>query len=218
MPRLPIWEIEPKYCEDCGDRIIPKYNVSVARWRTRVRFCGRSCVTRTVIGGWNEGSPMPEETKDKMRASIAASGGRAGRRNPMYGKKRPDVAAMNRSPEQRAAKRKRMLEGGAAKARAAQGGRVSSIERTMAYLLEQAGFVFKHGVPIGPYEFDFIIGDLVVECDGDYWHSLPGVKERDAEKDEFLSKQGYRILRLTETEIQSDPVECYLKVADACGR
>lgn len=46
--------------------------------------------------------------------------------------------------------------------------------------------------------------NLVIEADGDYWHSLEKVKQRDNLKDEYLKKQGFNILRLTETEIKND--------------
>jgi len=45
---------------------------------------------------------------------------------------------------------------------------------------------------------------LVIEADGDYWHALPRVQARDRAKNAYLTKCGYRMLRLSETEIRND--------------
>lgn len=50
---------------------------------------------------------------------------------------------------------------------------------------------------------DFLInGILVVECDGDYWHSLPINKLRDWRKGFLLRLNGYPLLRFWEHEIK----------------
>lgn len=42
---------------------------------------------------------------------------------------------------------------------------------------------------------------LVIECDGNYWHSFPKVVERDKKKDELITRLGFTVLRLKEHEI-----------------
>ena len=58
--------------------------------------------------------------------------------------------------------------------------------------------------PIGPYVVDFVshAAKLVIEVDG-YYHSLPERQEKDAERDAWLSRQGYRVLRISTSEVQS---------------
>jgi very-short-patch-repair endonuclease len=60
---------------------------------------------------------------------------------------------------------------------------------------------------IGRYNVDFYLQhlDLVIECDGDYWHSLPRSVERDRRKDKWLKAKGYNIIRLSESDINTDP-------------
>lgn len=45
--------------------------------------------------------------------------------------------------------------------------------------------------------------NLVIECDGTYWHSLDRVIKRDRTKNAYLSACGYEILRLPGSEIRS---------------
>lgn len=50
---------------------------------------------------------------------------------------------------------------------------------------------------------DFYIPDLNVclYVDGDYWHSLPEVQERDIKINKALEEMGYGVIRMAETEI-----------------
>ncbi|MGZ3315274.1 MAG: endonuclease domain-containing protein, partial [Caulobacteraceae bacterium] len=59
--------------------------------------------------------------------------------------------------------------------------------------------------PMGPYVVDFVChaGKLVIEVDG-YYHSLPERQEKDAERDAWLNRQGYRVLRLSTAEVQGN--------------
>ena len=58
--------------------------------------------------------------------------------------------------------------------------------------------------PMGPYVVDFVChaAKLVIEVDG-YYHSLPERQERDAERDAWLNRQGYRVLRIPTAEVQA---------------
>jgi very-short-patch-repair endonuclease len=62
---------------------------------------------------------------------------------------------------------------------------------------------------------DFVFEDarVVVECDGDYWHSLPHAIESGRRLDAALTAEGWRVLRLWEHEIKSDAAGCAAKVA-----
>ena len=45
--------------------------------------------------------------------------------------------------------------------------------------------------------------NLVIEADGDYWHSLDRVVKKDRAENAYLTKCGYNLLRLSETEINN---------------
>ena len=46
--------------------------------------------------------------------------------------------------------------------------------------------------------------NLVIEADGDYWHSLDKVIKRDKAKNAYLLKCGFNLLRLSESEINTN--------------
>lgn len=83
----------------------------------------------------------------------------------------------------------------------------TSIEVIVASLLTSLGVEYEEQKRIGRYSVDFYIPgkNLVIECDGSYWHSerKPGAKEKDARKDAYLTSCGYSILRLPEVEIKN---------------
>ena len=67
-----------------------------------------------------------------------------------------------------------------------------------AYLCKGSGIV------------DFYLPDfkVVIECDGEYWHSLPKAKLRDERKDFFLAFNGFKVYRFPETAINTDSLSC----------
>jgi very-short-patch-repair endonuclease len=82
----------------------------------------------------------------------------------------------------------------------------TSIEVKVYDELKRRGFLFETQKVIkGKFRVDaYIPGlNLVVEADGDYWHSLPKNIRRDKAKDAYLGKCGFGLLRLSETEIKS---------------
>ena len=46
---------------------------------------------------------------------------------------------------------------------------------------------------------------IMVELDGHRYHSSPEQKKKDAEKDRFLTKHGYRVPRFTGSEVNKNP-------------
>jgi len=52
------------------------------------------------------------------------------------------------------------------------------------------------------YLYDFAITTLklLIEFDGDYWHNMPGAKERDEQKQKFAEEIGYKVIRVKEGE------------------
>lgn len=81
----------------------------------------------------------------------------------------------------------------------------SSIEKMVRSVLESLGVEFVRQHPIGRYIADFYVPDknLVIECDGEYWHSIDGRPDRDARRDRWMLARGYKVLRLGEREIRA---------------
>jgi len=80
----------------------------------------------------------------------------------------------------------------------------TSIEKKVYDELRARGLLFeKQKLINGKFLVDAWIPDLnlIIEADGDYWHSLPKAIKRDKAKNAYLKKCGFNLLRLTETEI-----------------
>ncbi len=67
---------------------------------------------------------------------------------------------------------------------------------------KQIGYKFRRQESIGPFIVDFLCKelDLVVEIDGSH-HSIPEAYERDVEREEYIRKQGYTVVRYSAQEV-----------------
>ena len=82
----------------------------------------------------------------------------------------------------------------------------TSIERRVYGELIKLGWDFQQQALInGRFLVDAYVPalNLVIECDGEYWHSLERVRKKDKAENAYLTKCGYRVLRLSGSEIQS---------------
>lgn len=95
----------------------------------------------------------------------------------------------------------------------------TSIEVAVAGVLEAMGVEYEQQKRIGRYSADFYVvtQNLVIECDGDYWHSeqKAGSIERDGRKDAYLTQKGYTVLRIREKQILSGD---FSSIEDALGK
>ena len=94
------------------------------------------------------------------------------------------------------------------KAVAGNRNRRTYIENIMADNLDKNNIKYKEQQRIGKYFPDFIIKNIIVECDGEHWHN----KEYDEIRDSFLITQGYKVLRFTSKEIKSNINKCINKI------
>jgi very-short-patch-repair endonuclease len=87
-----------------------------------------------------------------------------------------------------------------------QDGRRSSIELMVEEELGRRSVSFVAQKKMAHFLCDFYVPErrLVIECDGDYWHSMPKVAARDVRKDNWLKSHGQKIVRLSEAEIRAD--------------
>jgi very-short-patch-repair endonuclease len=77
----------------------------------------------------------------------------------------------------------------------------------MADAFDAIGINYERQAKIGRWSVDFLLREsrIVVECDGDYWHSRPEVVARDIRKNADLEERGYAVIRLNESEIRASP-------------
>lgn len=82
----------------------------------------------------------------------------------------------------------------------------TSIERAVAAVLDRLGVAYEAQYGISGFFADFYLPEfgLVIECDGDYWHSLPKNQTRDRRRDGCFKKLGYKVAHITETDIRAD--------------
>jgi very-short-patch-repair endonuclease len=87
-----------------------------------------------------------------------------------------------------------------------QKGYMSSIERKVKDILDELNIEYEPQYPINGFFPDFAIPskNIIIECDGDYWHNLPGAKEEDLVRQEILESLGWKFIRFTETEINKN--------------
>lgn len=80
----------------------------------------------------------------------------------------------------------------------------ASIEIETADAMDELGLEYDQEYRPDGYSrpFDFLVGDnVLVEVQGDYWHTLPGARGRDAEKACWAKNNGYKIVEIWEHEI-----------------
>ncbi len=96
--------------------------------------------------------------------------------------------------------------------------RETAIEAKIYAELERRGITFvKQQVIDGLWVVDALIPGvrMVIECDGEYWHSLPEMQDRDKKKDSYLRSRKYKVFRFPEVAIHADVKECVQRVVDA---
>ena len=69
---------------------------------------------------------------------------------------------------------------------------------------------------IPPYRVDFLIRskNIVIELDGYEHHSSKQDRTKDAQRERFLERLGYSVVRFTGTEINGNPQKCVQEVVD----
>lgn len=92
--------------------------------------------------------------------------------------------------------------------------RPSSIELKVKEQLDKYFIRYVQQKPINHNHFvvDFYLPEyqLVIECNGDYWHNLPNRMERDKELEKYVKSKGKDILWLWEHEIN----DSWFNIAD----
>lgn len=175
---------------------------------------------------WNKGISHSMETKRKI--SEALEGKFVGKNNPMFGKhhstetlKKLSERAKEREKRYRTKgnhplKGRQLSEETKNKIRKARMKQIipfeyTSIELAIEKLLNKLDISYIHSFNLGDkFLCDFAIPQarLIIECDGDYWHSLPDRIVRDKAKDAYAKKCGWEVLRLPGHQIVSNIDSC----------
>lgn len=80
--------------------------------------------------------------------------------------------------------------------------KISSIQIKLYELLDKMGLNYEKEFVVGPYTFDCKVGDYLIECNGDYWHSLNTVLSNDQNKLHYIIKYhpSYKVRAIWEHE------------------
>jgi very-short-patch-repair endonuclease len=75
------------------------------------------------------------------------------------------------------------------------------------------GARFRRQTPIGPYIADFawLSARIVVEVDG-ATHELKRNLERDARKDAFLRREGFRVFRVNDNQVIANSADAFREI------
>ncbi|WP_194863364.1 DUF559 domain-containing protein [Myxococcus sp. AB036A] len=80
-------------------------------------------------------------------------------------------------------------------------------QRVARLALEALGLEHNVERRIRGYYVDFLLPalDVVLEIDGDYWHQLPRVQEKNRIRDEVLKQEGLRVVHLDARQVLKAP-------------
>jgi len=87
----------------------------------------------------------------------------------------------------------------------------TSIEIAIEKELKKANLDYQKQVAIckiGVVDFFLPKYDVIIECDGDYWHNKTDTKQRDATKNLVWMFNNYKVFRFWEHEINESPNNC----------
>jgi very-short-patch-repair endonuclease len=92
----------------------------------------------------------------------------------------------------------------------------TNIERMLEAELLKIGVPFESQKAIGNIAVvDFLVSKkLVVQADGDYWHKMPHMAEKDKRQDAQLKDYGFSVLRFWGSDIKKDATVCGNRIKD----
>lgn len=68
----------------------------------------------------------------------------------------------------------------------------------------ESQYPYKYGI----IDIAFPKQKIAIECDGDYWHTLPRQQAKDRRRDKYLTNHGWTVFRFWEHEINASVSEC----------
>lgn len=82
----------------------------------------------------------------------------------------------------------------------------TDIEIIVKNALNKLKIKYEHPFKVGNHLADFYLPkhNLVIECDGEYWHNMPGRKIRDRKQTKMMRNFGYKVKRFTGKQIKNE--------------
>ena len=92
--------------------------------------------------------------------------------------------------------------------------RFSDLERIVAEQLSSQDVKFIRQFKIGRYYVDFFIPshNIVIEAEGDFWHSSRKQKAKDRRRDDSFQSHGYRVIHIKEHDIRTNNIAVRLSL------
>lgn len=177
------------------------------------RNMNRTIETKNARGSWAKawlGKSRNKETKEKISKTLM--GKLVGEKNPCW-KPKTMIKCLHCKKEMffpPALLKKRLTCSRSCKL-ASQKKKATSIEIKIKSLLIDNKIPFIEQYKIDKrWLFDFYIKNtnILIECDGVYWHSLPKRKILDKQKDADAILAGYKVIRLQEELIMTNNQKC----------
>lgn len=83
----------------------------------------------------------------------------------------------------------------------------SGLEKIAARVLRKLGLRFQSQKVFGLFSVDFYLkqNKVALECDSEYWHNLPGARNRDKRKDQLLRSKGIQVARVRAASLKTNP-------------
>jgi very-short-patch-repair endonuclease len=84
--------------------------------------------------------------------------------------------------------------------------RESWIEKSCRVWLEDNGYEYDQEFQIHPgtHHYDFKVGKILIEMDGEYWHTQPEQVTLDRKFEQDANAEGYSVVRITDKELQNE--------------
>jgi len=157
------------------------------------------------------GKPKSVQHREQIGAAL-----RKRYTNPVYAERQRAVLRAvweQMEPEER---RRIALHGRIACHRVMREQRRTTIEIAVADALRDLGITFEEQVTFRWYLADIYLPDhnIVIECDGDYWHSLPKIIAHDRKRDAWFESHQIRVIRIKETDIRQNAREAVLRALE----
>lgn len=93
----------------------------------------------------------------------------------------------------------------------------TSIEKIMMDALDRLGIEYIFQFPFANKflcDFKLTNYNIIIECDGIYWHSSFEAQRRDKGKDAYLTKCGFKVLRFTGVQLRKDLDRCLVTIKE----
>ena len=185
-------ESRPVLCEECG-KTFSQFGIATHQWR--VHGEGKNKTSNKVP--WNKGLNKSDPRVKKYAEGISKS---------TKGKPSNYVWTDEKRKEQSERKKKLYQE----HPEKHPNRKLSNNKNKWTYPEKVAGewfdknnLLYERNKRVDKYYPDFVLGNVIVEIDGEYWHD----QEKDKERDEKLSELGYTIHRIKAKERIEDRLE-----------